>query len=232
MKLIKNNVVRAACIVSARVWVSVANAGLIDRGNGMIYDDVLDVTWLQNANLGGRLNWSDANAWADSLVYAGYDDWRLTTVFDQGSDGCNYADSGTDCGFNVTTVYTNAYGETVYSELAYMLYENLGNTATSFVVKATFDDAETGQEVTFNNLFFTPVQDNRFWTGTAYTQEAGYVAWFYDVGIGFQGASEDALYQTWAVRDGDVTVANVAEPATVGLLVLAVAGLVYRRRKA
>ena len=28
----------------------VAQATLVDRGNGMIYDNVLDVTWLQDAN--------------------------------------------------------------------------------------------------------------------------------------------------------------------------------------
>ena len=27
-----------------------ANAALYDRGNGLIYDDVLDITWLQDAN--------------------------------------------------------------------------------------------------------------------------------------------------------------------------------------
>ena len=26
------------------------NAALYDRGNGLIYDDVLDITWLQDAN--------------------------------------------------------------------------------------------------------------------------------------------------------------------------------------
>ena len=29
--------------------VSTVNAELFDRGNGLIYDDVLDVTWLQDA---------------------------------------------------------------------------------------------------------------------------------------------------------------------------------------
>ena len=27
-----------------------ATAALYDRGNGLIYDDVLDITWLQDAN--------------------------------------------------------------------------------------------------------------------------------------------------------------------------------------
>ena len=61
-------------------------AALIDRGNGLIYDNVLDVTWAQDVGLSSTLgrpgifNWSGAKAWADQLVYRGYDDWRLPTL--------------------------------------------------------------------------------------------------------------------------------------------------------
>ena len=50
-------------------------AALIDRGNGLIYDNVLDVTWAQDVALSSTLggpgifNWSGAKAWADQLVY-------------------------------------------------------------------------------------------------------------------------------------------------------------------
>ncbi|GBD97971.1 MAG TPA: DUF1566 domain-containing protein [Nitrospirae bacterium] len=59
-----------------------AQADLIDRGGGLIYDTELEVTWLQDTIYGfewdtGRMYWDDAMAWADSLVYQGYDDWRL-----------------------------------------------------------------------------------------------------------------------------------------------------------
>jgi len=37
-------------LVSAVCLVSVANATLIDRGNGKIYDSVQDITWLQDAS--------------------------------------------------------------------------------------------------------------------------------------------------------------------------------------
>ena len=30
-----------------------AGAALHDRGSGLIYDDVLDITWLQDAGMGG-----------------------------------------------------------------------------------------------------------------------------------------------------------------------------------
>lgn len=65
-----------------------AQAALLDRGGGLIYDDVLDITWLQGANYAktsgydadGRMNWSAANVWAEALSYGGYSDWRLPTV--------------------------------------------------------------------------------------------------------------------------------------------------------
>ena len=54
----------------------------------MIYDSVLNITWLSDANYAatqyvesggvqgdadGRMNWSAANAWAAGLSYSGYD---------------------------------------------------------------------------------------------------------------------------------------------------------------
>ena len=40
-----------------------AQATLIDRGRGLIYDDVLDITWFQDATVGGTQNWLEAVAW-------------------------------------------------------------------------------------------------------------------------------------------------------------------------
>jgi hypothetical protein len=55
-----------------------AHAALHDHGNGLIYDDVLDITWMQDANYAGiTMTWNDAASWVDSLVFQGYDDWRL-----------------------------------------------------------------------------------------------------------------------------------------------------------
>ena len=42
-----------------------AGASLFDRGNGLIYDDDLNITWLQNANYAGvTMTWDEANTWA------------------------------------------------------------------------------------------------------------------------------------------------------------------------
>ncbi len=55
-----------------------SHASLLDRGDGLIYDDDLNLTWLQNSNHAGfTMTWADANTWAEDLIIHGYDDWRL-----------------------------------------------------------------------------------------------------------------------------------------------------------
>jgi hypothetical protein len=60
---------------------SIARAALIDLGHGLIYDTVQDLTWVQDTGLAGpdgiHGTVEEARAWADSLVFRGYDDWRL-----------------------------------------------------------------------------------------------------------------------------------------------------------
>jgi len=55
-----------------------SEAVLFDRGGGLIYDDQLDITWLQFANYSGQtMSWDDSANWVANLVYQGYSDWRL-----------------------------------------------------------------------------------------------------------------------------------------------------------
>jgi hypothetical protein len=74
------------CILIAVIFTAVcstsSNAELFDRGNGLIYDSDLNITWMQDANpTSATLIWNDAFAWADGLVYEGLDDWRLPATF-------------------------------------------------------------------------------------------------------------------------------------------------------
>ena len=100
-------------LLAGLAFSGAAQATLIDRGGGLIYDDVLNLTWLQNANLAatntfgvsgiqsnGTMTWDTANQWITAMNaadYLGYNDWRLPTMIDTGSSGCNLAYSGTDC---------------------------------------------------------------------------------------------------------------------------------------
>jgi hypothetical protein len=60
------------------------NAALIDLAGGLIYDDVENLTWTQDAGMSGWVNWQEATDWAASLVFGGVGGWRLpgTTQFD------------------------------------------------------------------------------------------------------------------------------------------------------
>ena len=80
-------------IAASLLAANLAQAALHDQGNGMIYDDVLNITWQQNANLAasntfgisgintdGRMSWTTALDWVAAMNaanYLGYHDWRL-----------------------------------------------------------------------------------------------------------------------------------------------------------
>jgi hypothetical protein len=130
MKTMKNWLLGATL---AGLMSGAAQAALIDRGGGMLYDTVLNVTWLQDANYAktsgydadGLMTWSQANTWASNLEY--HDSvrnqeligWRLASNDPVGAAwNYNFAyDGSTDYGFNIISAN---------SELAYMYYINLG----------------------------------------------------------------------------------------------------------
>lgn len=84
-----------ALAIGTTCLASMANATLFDRGHGLFYDDVLNITWMQDANYArtqyltsagifgdadGKMNWNAATTWVQDLKFAGYDDWRLPAV--------------------------------------------------------------------------------------------------------------------------------------------------------
>ena len=95
-------------LVSIFGW-GVAQSALIDRGEGFIYDDVLDITWAQNANINGGGSWNDHMVWVAGYnqthsIYGTFDDWRLPTTLqpdpscsDQGLSGFPTVGYGYDC---------------------------------------------------------------------------------------------------------------------------------------
>jgi len=71
-----------------------ANAAVVDSGNGTITDTDTGLMWLKDANTYTAQSWIDAVSWAEALVFAGYDDWRLPSALNaDGSGPC----SGNNC---------------------------------------------------------------------------------------------------------------------------------------
>jgi hypothetical protein len=205
--------------------VGTSNAFLYDRGGGLIYDSDQNLTWLQDANYAktsgydsdGKMNWYNATAWADQLVYSGYDDWRLPTTVD-GPFVYGY-DGTTTAGCNITS-----------SEMGYMYYVNLGNLAY-YATDGTpnqpgYGLSNTGPFINLDSLELVPY----FFSGTEYSSYPNR-AWYFNFELGLQDETtkDTSIQYAWAVRDGDV--APVPIPGAVWLLGSGMIALVGLRRK-
>ena len=224
-----------------------ASAALFDRGNGMIYDDVLDVTWLQDVNYAkssgydanGFMDWNESTTWAESLSYGGYNDWRLPSVSPingvsfqiDWSNGDPYEGS-LDGGYNVGQVGSASEGF-IGSELAYMFYVNFGASA-ALNVDGTFNSSNGVANATNQSnvaLFDNLGQLRYVWFGLEYPSIVG--AWSFD--FYYRPGFQDPIGQSieggaWAVRDGDV-ISSVPIPTAAWLFGSALVGLVCVKRK-
>lgn len=212
---------------------SSVHAALLSRLSGQAYYDTeLNITWLADANYAqtsgydadGLMTWSAAQAWIASLNTAnhlGKNDWRLPFIVDTGTAGCNFAYTGTDCGYNVQT----KTGATVYSEMAHLYYVTLGNLAYATTGGSSpqpgWGLSNTGP---FSNIAHAP--PILYWSDSEYAPDT-LSAWLFSFSRGSQGQDEksDGWY-AWAVRSGDI--AAVPVPGTVWLFggALAVMGLI------
>ena len=177
-----------------------------DASSVFLYDTMLNVTWLRDANANGSMNWTQANTWAANLVVGAYDDWRLPTMISTPNTTFSYA-GGTDYGFNVRTTS----GSIVYSEMASLWYDTLGN-------KSYYDTAGVGPQPDWgltNTGAFQNLQSNFYWSDLA-DAPGTRQAWFFNTGPGSQGLYDTtgSLYAL-AVRPGDVLVTSSGTPSAV-----------------
>jgi hypothetical protein len=239
---VKNPLGKLAAFTAAAVVLSgSAQAALFDRGGGMIYDDVLKITWLQDASYArtsgydadGLMSWQEASLWAENLVYGGFDDWRLPSVAPINGVAFDYStasyDGKTDTGARITS--ENA-------EMSHLFYVTLGNDAAYTADGQGFTPcAYLAPDICLQNRGpFLNLLTAKYWYGQPYERPfgpplAGFY-WDFNFMVGVQAAESGSQYFSgaWAVRDGDVRAA-VPEPRTLALSLMGISAVFAVRRR-
>ncbi len=135
----------------------------------------------------------------DSVRGINYSDWRLPTI-QPVNDVYN-----TNFSFNGTT--DHGYGNKgTSSELRYMFYSNLKNTALCSPTDSTSaNDCRRTRLLGLENAGpFKNLQAGTYWSGSDFKKEV----WAFDFSVGYQGlktaSNKNNKLFAWAVRDGDV----------------------------
>jgi len=221
------------CLLFA--FSGVADAALNDLGFGaivgdgqykLVYDDVLDITWLDFTHTQAGGTWSNQMNWAADLEveYNGqvFSDWRLPIIDASIPVGTGYGYVGP----NGDGSYSYLYGYNMTnSELGHLFYESLSNDgyrATDFSINNPYGLTNTGL---FNNL-----ENARYWLGT---EESATEAWVFGLNYGYLqiiGKDPDTLYAI-AVHPGDIAASPVPVPGAMLLLGSGLIGIGGIRRK-
>lgn len=178
-------------VIIFSLFCTIASADLyINSGETLIYDDVLDITWMVDVNYvvtsgyvdtssrfdkRGYLTWNQASTYVEQLDYAGISNWRLPSDSIQEQ---TYAANG---------------------ELGTIYYTYLGNVANESNLKnsLTLHDATT--------VVLSGLQDYGYWTGDSVTGQTRN-KWIFNFSNGASTfVSRKAARAIWPIFDGNIT---------------------------
>jgi hypothetical protein len=189
-----------------------------------LYDSIAKVTWLRDANYAatqyvrsggtqgysnGIMDWPTAKSWAAGLAIGDFSGWRLPTMLDTDTQGeCDFSYSGTDCGWNMKrgviapTLQPNPSRLFVYSELAHLWYDVLGNIAYCNTYGNCDSSLNPGWGLK-NTGGFIGMDGKELWIGIEFGKSN--LAWFFQSFSGGQdGFDKDRGLYAMVVRPGDV----------------------------
>lgn len=214
----KSNPIHLLALAASLFTSTATHAALHDMGGGLLYDDVLDVTWLQDADYArtsgfkpnGKMHFADAVKWASELVYhdsvrkVDITGWRLPKVGPVTGDKFNGRfcfDGSSDEGYGITSPR---------SELAYMFYVNLGlkgyYSAKGGIQAADCGAAGNGKPgFTVNVGLVKNLKSHIYWSGTSVEPYTDRNAWMFDTIFGYQNFyNKNDILSPWPVHDGNV----------------------------
>lgn len=192
----------SALLYATLIASGATQAALVDRGGGLIYDSVLNITWLDLThgydNFNSHFRWANTLVYHDSVRNQDLSGWRLpnTWAINGGGYNVNFSvDGSTDFGYNQTAPGSLHPGSTA-SELAYLFYNDLGNKAylgTDGQVQAGYGLVNTGP---FRNLLSSSSNGSYF---------SSYARFELSTGAQLTGTNSILGYGfALAVRPGDV----------------------------
>jgi hypothetical protein len=200
----------SVCIIMFYV-INPVNAKLWDRGGGLLYDDVLNITWLQDASFiktagldhDGRMHIFEALEFADKFIYhdsvrnVDIKNWRLPRVRPVNGikfNGKLSLDGSSDEGYNITSPQ---------SELAYMFHVNLG--LKGYYSLTGKEQSDFGIPGNGNISLVKNLMNGVYWTSTPAEPYTDRNYWMFDTKFGYQNFynKNDMLF-VWLVHDGDV----------------------------
>ncbi|MDH5191912.1 MAG: PKD domain-containing protein [Gammaproteobacteria bacterium] len=183
-----------------RVTIKAIPTGLIPRLGGLAYYDThLNITWLADANVNGRMTWLEAKAWAASLNVNGVTGWRLPNsllVDPNCTSNPSHDRVGHEHDDDPYHMHAHRYNCTG-SEMDHLYYDELGGIAL-----VTFNWTSDPDRVKFKNLQSS--YGTAYWSGTEYLLDP-YRAFYFIFYAGSQaiGGKIGAKY-AMAVWPGDV----------------------------
>lgn len=223
---------KACAVLLAIGWLGFSpttQAELQDRGNGLIYDTVLDITWLQDANyaLTSGYDCCDIYGGCDGDQYCDTDEscdenfhpskmtWQQAVKWAdqlnyQGFDDWRLASMSVSAGiptgstskYDIVSCHADSEEACRDNELGYMFRYNLGGEiGDNFSV----DPDEPNYDdpiIGVDGVALYHIQYGH-WSNTAYLEYIEAFPFFF-AGGGFFDAGQTTRWAAWAVRDGDV----------------------------